>query len=951
MSEDLKTVSKAATLENSIALREPAQKAPDELRQLKSPAGFSNSTEAQVEIDAQMQWDLSAQLLNYALAALFFGSFGFLLVIWVFAPDQALRAINPGLVALSAAIAWAIKAGGKTQLAVNFVTVSLWIVITWIAAMGGGVRSVVVVVYPLFIVMVGWLINGRAALVAGFLSVVATLTFVAAEALGFLPKSPPTLSAMYAVVQLAVIGVSAALGFFLVNAYRRRLGQLGQAGRELAQRNKEVEAGRLNLDRAQSVARVGSWTYEIDTDIMRLSSEASRIFCVEEDFLGSRQTYLAITLAPDRDLLEQAWTTALQGGSFDLEHRVFIQGSVRWVKHHAEIERSANGTALRALGVVQDTTLSKQTEVDLRIAAAAFESQHGSIVTDQNGLIIRVNKAISQDTGYSTNELAGLTLRFLLSGRDDEELYKTLWAAVVETGAWQGEVWGSRKNGQRYPKWLILSAIKDAQGTVTNYIATQFDITDRKQAEDKIRELACADALTGLPNRFSLNEHLKQALTSAAQHQKKMAVLLIDLDDFKGINDTLGHSAGDQLLIQVTDRITSAVRSNDFVARLGGDEFVVVLPEIESPEDAAKVCVKIIDAVKVTYAVGGEERRTTPSIGICIYPDDATHAEDLLKKADVAMYHAKAQDKNNYQFFREELHAATVERIALDTDLRKAIEQHQFVLHYQPQLDLTTRQLCGVEALVRWIHPERGQIPPNDFIPQAEKTGLIVHLGDWVLKEACRQLAIWRTLGLGHIKMSVNLAASQLGDEHLPQRIAQLLAENGLPAESLDLELTESMAMNSPKKAAAMMQTLRGKGYSLSMDDFGTGYSSLSYLKTFPLSTLKIDRSFVKDIETDKFDADICTAIVFLAHRLGLDVVAEGVETQEQLSHLQSIGCDKIQGYFLCKPMPAEQVQFFIQGHSPASEWVGIQSQPSDYLPIGNPHSLRSSQAHVEFSE
>ena len=569
-----------------------------------------------------------------------------------------------------------------------------------------------------------------------------------------------------------------------------------------------------------------------------------------------------------------------------------------------------------ALGIITDITEAEKAEEALRIAAVAFESQEGMMVTDADCVILSVNRAFSAVTGYAAEDIVGKTPRLLKSGRHDPTFYQKMWQALERDGEWQGEIWDRRKNGEIYPKSLAISAVKGTAGRVTHYVATQHDITESKKAEEKIKELAFFDVLTGLPNRVTLHEQLAQVLRLAGRSKSQFALMLIDLDNFKAINDTLGHQAGDELLIRVAERLCASVRQSDLVTRLGGDEFVIVLPNITGPADVAHVAQKVVLAISEPYQIAGKDMRTSPSIGICLYPGDASDGEDMIKKADVAMYHAKSCGRGNYQFFKEDIQAAAVARLAIEADLRVALTKQQFVLHYQPQLDLRSGRLVGVEALIRWRHPERGMISPLEFIPIAEESGLILPIGNWVLEEACKQLAAWRQGGIEHIRMSVNLAASQFVDQALPLRIQSILAATGLPAACLDLEVTESMTMKSPEGAAAMMKVLTDKQLSLSMDDFGTGYSSLAYLKLFPISTLKIDRSFVKDIETDQNDADICDVVMLLAHKLGLDVVAEGVESKAQLKYLLSIGCEKIQGYLIAKPLPAVEAEQFIRNHT-----------------------------------
>ncbi|MFA7268430.1 MAG: EAL domain-containing protein [Sterolibacterium sp.] len=629
-----------------------------------------------------------------------------------------------------------------------------------------------------------------------------------------------------------------------------------------------------------------------------------RIYAISR--VGNTGISVAVATPFDIVLSGWRWNLFLRAGIFIFTAAVTLL--LTWIAQSREQERRKAESA------------RKQSETELHIAAAAFESQEGMVVTDAACNILRVNRAFTEITGYPPEEIVGRNPRILKSSRHDADFYRAMWESIRNTGGWQGEIWDRRKNGEEYPKWLIISAVRNDEGVVTHYIGSHYDITERKKAEEKIAELAYFDTLTGLPNRFSLNERLAQALGTAERNGKQLAVMLIDLDHFKTINDTLGHLIGDQILVQVAHRLTEAVRQSDLVARLGGDEFIVVLPEIDTPADVAHVADKILTAVSAPYLIDEQELQSSPSIGICLFPDDATEKQDLIKKADVAMYHAKAKGRRNYQFFKEEIQMAAVQRLSIEADLRKALAGQQFVLHYQPQLDLRSGRLVGVEALVRWQHPVRGLVPPNDFIPIAEETGLIQALGDWVLEEACRQLHRWQTGDTAHIRISVNLSASQFLDKKLPHRIHELMGQYGLAPESLDLEVTESMTMSSPRDTIAAMNILKQRGLTLSVDDFGTGYSSLSYLKLFPISTLKIDRSFVKDIETDQNDADICDVTVLLAHKLGLDVVAEGVETQAQFKYLHSIGCEKIQGYLISKPLPIDEVETFIRNYRPMPE-------------------------------
>ncbi|KAB2920438.1 MAG: EAL domain-containing protein [Dechloromonas sp.] len=560
------------------------------------------------------------------------------------------------------------------------------------------------------------------------------------------------------------------------------------------------------------------------------------------------------------------------------------------------------------LSVFQDITARKRAEEDLQLYANVFQhSGEAIMVTDHDNRIVAVNPAFTRQTGYSLEEIAGRNPRTLASGRTTPETYADLWRAVNDTGYWQGELWDRNRSGQIYPKWAAISAIRNAQGAITHYIAGFTDISERKAAEERIEHLAHHDSLTGLFNRYNLEIRLSQALLSARRQGQYLAVLFIDLDRFKVINDTLGHHTGDQLLVEVARRLRLCVRESDIVARQGGDEFVVVLNGLGTPAEASPIAGKILHALAEPYAIDGDRLHSSPSIGIAIFPGDGEDGGTLLKHADAAMYHAKEQGRNNLQYFTAALNAAASERLLLERELRIAIESRQFELHYQPQFAAGgpfTRPLA-VEALVRWRHPQRGLIPPDRFIPVAEETGLIEAIGDWVLHEACSQLASWKAENIGPQRMAVNISAHQLRTSNLVERVADVLQRYRLGAGELELEITESVAMSDPASAIVQLDALRRLGVTLAIDDFGTGYSSLAYLKRLPIQILKLDRAFVRDIETDENDAAISAATLALAHSLGLKVVAEGIETEGQSRFLREHGCDLLQGYLYGRPEPA----------------------------------------------
>jgi diguanylate cyclase (GGDEF)-like protein/PAS domain S-box-containing protein len=587
-------------------------------------------------------------------------------------------------------------------------------------------------------------------------------------------------------------------------------------------------------------------------------------------------------------------------------------GTVIWVQLNAHGIRSSHGT-LFFEGFVYDVTERKRAEEMLHKQSAAMTaSMDGIGILNERLEFTYVNASLARLFGWSaSDELIGRSFCDLYEPQEQVRFITLIVPLVQQRGRWRGEATGLRHEGVNFPQEISLTAIAGG-----GMVCVVRDITERTYAEEQIKHLAYHDALTNLPNRLLFKDRLTVALSHAQRDGSRLAVLFLDLDRFKIINDSLGHTIGDQLLQAVASRVQACVRDSDTVARLGGDEFTVLLPRLHESDDAAPVAMKIIEAVRYPFHIEGREFFTTTSIGISLFPEDGVDAETLIKNADTAMYQAKEVGRDNYQLFNAVVNAKALQRIALEHGLRKALAHDELEVHYQPIFDLRNNRITGMEALLRWNHPTLGSIPPATFIPLAEATGVMIPIGTWALREACRQAKTWHDAGHRSLSLAVNLSVTQLQQTDLAKRVHDILEETGLPPRLLELEITESSAMQSPETSIRMLYELKKLGIRISLDDFGTGHSSLSYLKRFPIDTLKIDQSFVQDITSDPDTAAIVTAIIAMAHSLRLKVIAEGVEFTEQMNFLRRHSCDQMQGFLITPPVNAGAFLEFV-GNAP----------------------------------
>lgn len=677
-------------------------------------------------------------------------------------------------------------------------------------------------------------------------------------------------------------------------------------------REHALQKSERHLKEAQRIAHFGNWDWDIQNNKIEWSDEASRIYGqTTETFNLDYQGFLNCLHQDDLEQVKQTINDAIElNKPYDIQHRIIHpDGNQLWVQARGEVFCDPQKHVRHMVGTVYDITERRHSEQKLQQAAKIIETiPDGVMVIDPEKVILFINPAFEKTTGYSAKEIIGKTPSILKSTHHEPDFYSDMWHQVKAKGYWKGEVWNRRKCGEIYPEWLSISAIRGNNGQITNYVGVFSDISTQNEMSHRLHLLAYYDGLTKLPNRMLFMDRLKMEVCRSQRSNKHFALLFIDLDRFKKINDTLGHKMGDQLLIEVAERLKRCVRGEDTVARLGGDEFTIILRNLDNSEYAAILAQKILDVLSKPMPVDGQELFLGGSIGVSIYPDDGENEESLLKNADTAMYRAKASGSNSFQFYEAHMSDRLHERLALENELRQAFEHGELQIYYQPQVDINNGQVAGLEALLRWKHKEKGWISPEVFIPIAEETGMILAIGEWVLRSACSQAVAWRRDIKRDLVLAVNVSARQLHVHGLENIVQSILQESGLPGDALELELTESTLMKEGELTKGIFKAFESMGVRLAIDDFGTGYSSLSYLKHFAINRLKIDKSFVQDVTINANDAAIAATIVAMAKTLNMSVTAEGVETKEQLEFFHEYKCDQYQGYLFNAAVPPEEV-------------------------------------------
>ena len=677
-----------------------------------------------------------------------------------------------------------------------------------------------------------------------------------------------------------------------------------------------LQQHKASLTRAQQIAKIGNWDWDIVSGELSWSDEIFRIFGIApQAFPATYDAFLSYIHPDDRQRVIDAVNASITNHApYSIDHRVLHpNGIIRQVHEEGMVYYDANGKANHMVGTVQDITRQKAAEDEkLKLSKALEQTADSVVITDLDGVIEFVNPAFSETTGYSKDEAIGNTPRLVKSNKHEASVYEQMWQALLAGNIYRNVIINRKKDGNTYFEEKTITPLKNDNGEITHFISTGKDITSRMQTQEHLYHLAHHDALTNLPNRTLFMDRLTHALTRSTRENKQLSVLFLDLDQFKKINDTLGHNTGDKLLTLMAQRLEKSVRSEDTIARLGGDEFAILLEQTDASHACRHVADKIISSMTSPFKIDERELFCTTSIGISSYPEDGKDSETLLKNADAAMYKAKDSGRNNYRFYSSEMNSRAFERLNLETGLRYALERNEFILYYQPLVD-ANNNIKLFEALLRWNHPQLGLIYPDAFIPLLEETGMIVAVGDWVLQTACLQASSWHTSGHNQLRIAVNMSSRQFAEHDLCDKVWKALQQAKLSPSQLEIEITENTLMDSGQQTIDSLWRLNKMGVGLALDDFGTGYSSLSYLKKYPIDTIKIDRSFLNDTANKENDIILIRAITNLAKNLNLQCVAEGVENESQLDIIKSCGCDLIQGFLFSKPIPQHQATEMLQ--------------------------------------
>ncbi len=690
-------------------------------------------------------------------------------------------------------------------------------------------------------------------------------------------------------------------------------------GRDITTQKNLEEELQINLNlhkKAQSMAKIGHWFWNIETGGLKWSDEVYNIFGYKKDKIQPSYPFFLRSIHPDdSEMVINAVNNAVEKGiKYSVERRITQpDGNIRYVHEEGDLEYDINGKPVSMMGTVQDITLFSLAQKQLNLVIELFNNSiEGVIITDENSKIIMANPAVTRITGYEPHEIIGNNPSLLKSDRHEPAFYKKMWEELKNKGKWTGEIWNRRKNGEIYPEILNIITLKDVNGRVTNYASVFHDLTELKTQEEKLRVRENYDPLTGLPNSALFFDRLDVEIKKAGSDNTTLSVLNLDVDDFKRINNSLSHTKGDYLLTKIATRLVGLLDNHHTIARIGGDNFSFIISGYKDIFYVIDLVQHILSELSRPFVIDNLELVVTGSIGVGCFPNDGRDASTLFKNAEISMYEAKKSGGNRYNFYTQGLDELARDSLFLEANLRKAINEGSFILHYQPRINLNIKKIAGAEALIRWVQPDGSIIPPLKFIPFAEKSGLIIPIGEWVLRESCRQIKKWSEAG-HDVKLSLNLSPRQFRDENLYKTILEIIKETSVNPKLLEIEITESAIIENEEKAINLINSLKEMGIRLSIDDFGTGYSSFYYLNKLPIDSIKIDRSFIKDYPSDNKSIGIVSAMIAMAKSLGLKVVAEGVEIKEQLEFLQELQCDEIQGYYFSPPVPAHKMEYFLK--------------------------------------